>query len=206
VTESRWPDPTVASHSFDGRWWCDGQIWMSAYSPDRRWWWSGSSWLPAFSTDKRQRWDGRQWRRVGIRDWPRWVHVVGIAWLACLGVAVPVALVMHHANAHIDHGQAVILIGLAGLSAIATVVTGWALGYRKRWPQLALFTLAGAVVLLGWYGVAMIATTPASDTTGDNASGAGLAILAVPTLALTGLLLGLGAAPAAAVRRLRTKS
>jgi hypothetical protein len=196
----------VATHSYNGLWWWDGQVWMSAYSPDGLWWWSGSSWLAAYSADRRLRWDGRQWRRARFRDWPKWIHVVGAAWLGCLGIAVPVALVMHHANAHIDHGQAVILIDLAGFSAAATVATGWLLGYRKRWPQVAVFTVAGAVVLLGWYGVAMSAPTPMSDTTGDNAAGAGLAILAMPTLAATGLLLGLGAAAAAAVRRLRTKS
>ena len=189
VIVSQGQDPTEAIHSYDGRWWWDGRVWMPAYSSDGLCWWSGSSWLAAYSADRRFRWDGRRWRRARFRDWPRWIHVMGLAWLCCLGVAVPVALAMHHANAHIDHGQAVILISLGGFSAATTLATGWVLGYRKRWLQVAVFTAAGAVVLLGWYGVAMTATTPMSDTTGDNAVGAGLAILAVPTVAATGLLL-----------------
>lgn len=130
---------------------------------------------------------------------------MGVAWLCCLGVAVPIALVMHHTDKSIDHRQAVILIGLVGFSATTTLATGWVLGYRKFWRQLAAFVVAGAVVLLAWYVVAMIATTPASDTTGDNAAGAGVAILAVPSVAATALLLGLGAAPAVTLRRLRKK-
>jgi hypothetical protein len=75
-----------------------------------------------------------------------------------------------------------------------TLIVGYVVGRKRLWRQLAIGTGAGTGTLLLWYSVAMIVFSNPKDTNADNAAGAGIVILAIPSLLVVASLLYLGAA------------
>ena len=61
------------------------------------------------------------------------------------------------------------------------------------WAHLGIAVGVGTGAELFAYVVAMLATASPSDSTTDNAAGAGVAILTVPTAVVLGVLLAVGA-------------
>ncbi|MGZ4473668.1 MAG: hypothetical protein ACXVXM_17025 [Nocardioidaceae bacterium] len=72
---------------------------------------------------------------------------------------------------------------------MSTVGCGLALALLRRWTWILVAAPVGTGVLLTWYVVAMLASP---DPNADIEAGAGLVIIAVPTLALVSLLLMVG--------------
>ena len=84
------------------------------------------------------------------------------------------------------------MLGSAAIGLAFTVVVGFVLGRRRMWQHIGIATGLGTGALLFWYIVAMVAFTPTSDTNSDNAAGAGLVLLFIPTLVAVSAVLYLG--------------
>ena len=118
---------------------------------------------------------------------------VGGCWMMGLGLWVPASGV---SITFWRHDSAVLIVALAasgGIGALSTVVVGYLLGVRRLWRHLLVSLGAGTIAMLCWYVVAMVAFAPSNDTSSDNAAGAGVVILGIPTLLLIGIFLALGA-------------
>ncbi|MCW2938557.1 MAG: hypothetical protein JWN00_1542 [Actinomycetia bacterium] len=149
------------------------------------------------------RWDGRRWvsARSSPSLWARllvpmpvWLRVLALVWLVVLGVWVPVAVGMARPTPQpaLSTSGLVTVEALAGLGVAFTVGWGALLGRRRAWLQLVASVALGAGLLLFWYVYAMIVLAGPADATADNAAGAGVAILAVPSAVVIALLLMLG--------------
>jgi hypothetical protein len=91
---------------------------------------------------------------------------------------------------------------LGSLAVLASMCWGLVLALLRRWDWILVSAVAGTAVLIGWYGMAMIA---GGDPHADDEAGAGAAIFSVPTFLLVGLLLAAGGGLGSAYRRLRTR-
>ncbi len=184
----------------------------SGHSPDGRSWWDGSQWLPAWSSDGRYWFDGVLWtlrpvpRRGGPVTWPRRVVVPLALWLATLSAA-PVAALF--ATADLAPGQVLahhVLVRfgvIAGICLATTPIMGFQLGREGRWLQTAWVAALGTGTLVLWYGTLM--TSDQSDPSADNAAGAGVAIMGLPTFAALLALLATGGGAAKGIERLRAR-
>jgi hypothetical protein len=123
-----------------------------------------------------------------------WLRVGAAAWLLVLVAWEPAtAATAWHSHGGFGGAAEAVLIGTGSVSLVATVPWGGVLAWAGRWRQLGMSVAAGSVVLLAGYGAIMIAAASATDTTVDNAAGAGAVIAAVPTVLAVATLLLLGA-------------
>lgn len=189
---------TAPHHSPDRVWWWDGAQWTLAWSSDGAWWFNGSQWVPAAQTP-----------RSRFMTRPEWLvaAVWGVLWV--LGVAWAIWAVQAAADA--EKVTMPIPMLITGLTLLALVLvgipttSGW-LAARRRWTQVLVFAAAVTCLLLAWYVAAMLVVpVPAGQPdTQDDAAGAGLVYLAIPTAAavlfLTGIGTGLGAVAGRLVR------
>jgi hypothetical protein len=163
------------------------------------------SWFPVVSHDSAWGFDGRSRVRTQPLSWPRWLLAGGAAWLLVLAAAeTATAITALQANGVLDRSSAAVLLGAGCLAVLATVLWGGVLGRAGRWRQLGMSAVAASATVLVGYAVIMIAAAPATDSSVDNETGAGFAILAVPTFLVVATLLALGALAArlpALVRR-----
>jgi len=139
--------------------------------------------------------------RAERRKPPRWLLLTGIAWIFCLSawMVVGIALV---AAAPADGGAVVraqvrsdleVMAGLAVFAVVATVVWGAMVGRRHEYRWLWLAGAVGTGVLMLGYVLAMLAAPMNGTADNDNAAGAGVAILILPTAAAVLSLLWFGA-------------
>jgi hypothetical protein len=155
-------------HSFDGRWWWDGDAWRSAFSPDGKYWWDGTVWRL------------RTERKPFV--WPRWLLGAEAAWLAALFAAPLFLLVLlaNHRDGHLPRSRRELAIGLAVVGVAATLWLGYTLGRRSLWVHLPVAAILGTATFGMLYVAAMVGLSDPNDTTVDNAAGAGLVIFGVP--------------------------
>lgn len=128
----------------------------------------------------------------------------GLAWLFLLVAWAPVLYIFAVSGSTATTG---LYIGLAlgALAVIATISFGWHLGAdRRRIVDVLLAGLIGTVALLSTY-VALMLSQPDTPES-DNAAGAGVAILGVPTLSLVVVLLGAGMMTHRLIARYRTRA
>lgn len=122
---------------------------------------------------------------------------VRISWVAVLSAPWCLALVVGSAASwsHLPAWLAPAVVAGVAAEILATVAVGWWAGRRKLWRAVPPLGLIGTGALAAWYVAAQLATSPpfATGDTGDLAAGAGLALLAVPTLVVVLLLLYAGA-------------
>ncbi len=177
-----------------------------SHSADGAWWWSGDGWLPAWSLDRRLWFDGRSWRPTGpdAVGRPTGVEIgiaVGIFATWVLSVAWSVAA-LPPTVAAADLSSALDLAGLGLLAAWfgGTVVSGLLLGFRGRWAYVGFLVAYVWTLVLAWYVSAMLMTPADSGSDNDTAAGAGLVILAVPTLLAVVVLTTTGAGLGALAR------
>jgi hypothetical protein len=99
-------------------------------------------------------------------------------------------------------GETLVRVGaaLGGVAVVATLVLAGRLGFQRMWRQTIIVVLGGTFVLLFWY-VAVTLAAPDPTNQNDHAVGVGMIILALPTAALVGLPVGLGALGGRAVAR-----
>jgi len=88
----------------------------------------------------------------------------------------------------------IVVVGLLLLALFATVGFGGWLASQRRWPPFVLAAGLGTLALLAGYLGASVAVA-SSNPGGDAMAGVGVVLLAVPTLVLVVVLLGVGAAP-----------
>jgi hypothetical protein len=129
----------------------------------------------------------------------------GIAiWIGCLASWLPAAAIAVRSG---DRGRdliEVILVAL-GVGVIATLVIGWTLGRRSMWRHLRMLVWIGTVAVIWSYVIAMIGFNSDSDTTSDNAAGAGVAIFGVPiAVTIAALLFGAAGLSCLTLRRPRS--
>lgn len=191
---SAMPPPPESVISSDGQWWWDGMQWLAAYTPDRKW-----------------RFDGRQWRPANSRRRPpRWLVATGVVWLCGVASWLIAGTIFLAASSPDEPGRGAAIVSvsviasLAAVAVLATLAWGYLVGRRRAtvwlWPAAA----AGTAVELFSYATAMLAVPQSpGDANNDNAAGAGLAILAVPTALLILALLWLGAGIGALSRVVR---
>jgi hypothetical protein len=102
----------------------------------------------------------------------------------------------------VEHSAVVVTTVLGAIGAAATVCFGLWLALRRAWKALPLAALAGALVLMTWYGVAFLVLQPDDGIT-DNAAGAGSVMISVPAFVVVAVLLVIGASPIALGRGIR---
>jgi hypothetical protein len=144
-----------------------------------------------FSPDGRWIWDGGRWNPVSILPrWtlPRWGWMLGGLWLILIGAWFPVLNEAITAKPPSRALPATALL-LGTLAVLASMCWGLVLPLLRRWDWILVSAVSGTAVLLGWYGMAMMA---GGDLHADNEAGAGIAIFSVPTFVLVGLLLAFG--------------
>jgi hypothetical protein len=127
---------------------------------------------------------------------PRWVVVSGLVWLSGLASWLLAGTVFLAVSSPGDPGRvAIVVIAiLAAVAVLATLAWGCLVGRRRATVWLSPAVAAGTAVQLFTYVTAMLAAPQGpGDANNDNAGGAGLAILAVPTAMLILALLWLGA-------------
>jgi hypothetical protein len=120
----------------------------------------------------------------------RWLAVALISWLILLGAWAPVSLVLAHTD-RLTTSRRPLGVLLACVSVLSTIGFGLVLAKRRRWAEVMIAAVLGTSVLAAWYVVAMLAN-PQPDGTEDIAAGAGLVILAVPTLLVVLAMLVIG--------------
>ena len=170
----------------------------SVHSPDGRWWWSGDAWYPAVSLDGRWRFDGSQWvrRRAFTLEWPAWLIICLAVWLIALAAWLPVTvaiLIAMDPARRGGHSDDIAIVTSIVVAVALCLAWGFMLGWVRYWTQVLLSTALGSVAVLVSYVGAMIAAASPTDTTVDNAAGAGVVIIAVPTFAVLAVLLAVGA-------------
>lgn len=178
---------TGLQHSSDRVWWWDGTQWQSAWSADGSHWFDGTKWVPAGQVPRR--------RTLTRAEW-----LVAAAWMALwvMGVAWAIWAVQAAGDAEaVTMPTPMLITGLALLALVVVVIpttSAW-LAARRRWTQVLLFAGAVTCLLLAWYVAAMLAVpVPVGQPDiQDDAAGAGLVFLAIPTAAAVLVLTGIGA-------------
>lgn len=165
----------------------DASGWRLASGPLR---WSGERWVPAAVFDDRAVVE-RPVPKRRTED-PKWLRPLFGSWFAGLGIWVPATGVAHSLAPRNSLTTGAALLGSAAIGLVFTVVVGFVLGRRRMWQHIGIATGLGTGALLFWYIVAMIVFTPASDASSDNAAGAGLVLLFIPTLVAISAVLYLG--------------
>jgi hypothetical protein len=162
-------------------------------SADGRWIWDGRRWAPTF---------GFVVPSSPPRRLPRWLLATGPVWLVSLSawVFVASALLLPKAStgtrmtARGVQGDLEIVLGLACFAVAATIAWGALLGRRRAFHWLWIAAAVGTFTLMFGYVVAMLASPQQNvGADNDNAAGAGVAILTIPTAAAVLALLWLGA-------------
>jgi peptidoglycan/LPS O-acetylase OafA/YrhL len=166
----------------------------TGHSEDQAWWWDGRGWLPAFSADRKWWFDGRAWIRLSPPHrlaWPRWLIISEGIW--GLSLLLPPGLLMYIgvSDQQIGKEAGTSLITVTVVAVLATFALGFSLGRARFWRHVPVAALCGTAVLAVVYVIAMLATAQPDDTMVDNAVGAGLSVLGIPTFVL--LLAALGA-------------
>lgn len=180
-------------HSADGQWWWDGAQWVPAWTPDGQWWFDGSRWRRARNFPRRRRLD-RGERVVAL------VWVVG--WVVAVAWAFWAVTPNDVENAPMPLPMFISGIGLLfGLVVGLLVTAGW-LAARRRWPGVLVLVLGVTGAVLAWYVAAMLAVPvpPGQPDIQDDAAGAGLVLIAVPTFGIAAALTGIGAGVGVLVR------
>lgn len=161
--------------------------WPAPTANDGPWRWNGFAWVSASPLPARPR------LRDRIRDlgWPRWLLTCSAVWTAALVAWLPAAgATARHHSENEPLVRALVICG--AVATICTLLLGGVLGWTRRWRHGVALTVAGTAVLLVSYGLAMVAFADSNDTTADNAAGAGVVILTVPTMAIVAALLAVG--------------
>lgn len=148
---------------------------------------------------------------TGLRTLPGWLRVARLIWLAVLSAPFIAAFVaVLHANrpftAHQTHVILVVEGFLGAAVALSTVVMGVLLQRQRVWQGLTKAAVIGSGWLLLNYGMLYVLVAmhvDPNDASADNAAGAGIAILTVPTFVVIGALLALGAGLSWAWARMR---
>lgn len=177
-----------------------------AFSPDGRWWWDGRQWLPAYTPDLLWHFDGYRWVPVPQRARPpRWLLRSGLLWLAALAAWLLYGAGVLAADGGSTPGRVAFdaLVGLAGVAVLATCAWGFLVGRRRATRWLWQAAAVGTGVQMGCYGVAMLAAPSPDGSEQDNAAGAGMAILTIPTALILLALLWFGAGFGVLSRRIR---
>lgn len=166
------------------------------FSLDGSWWWDGWQWLPAFTPDRLWRFTGEQWVPVGGRGKPpKWLVVTGLGWLVAFTGPLLYATVFIAINGPADPSTLAVyvLVGLAAIAVLATGAWGFLVGRRRALRWLWRAAAIGTAAQIFCYVLAMLAAPSSDGSAQDDAAGAGLAILTVPTALVTLTLLWLGA-------------
>lgn len=169
------------------------------HSADKAWWWDGTQWVPAWTSDGRYWFDGRYWRHLR-RRLTRAEWFVFAAWIGLWVLAVAWAIWAVQAAGDAENVTMPTPMLITGLTLLALVVvgipttSGW-LAARRRWTRVLVFAAAVTCLLLAWYVAAMLVVpVPVGQPDiQDDAAGAGLVYLALPTAAAVLVLTGIGA-------------
>jgi hypothetical protein len=131
--------------------------------------------------------------------------VLAGAWIALLS-SIPAYLLVTALvigpHGHFGPSTALVACVLTALAFAVGVGLGAWLGRLQRWPALLIAGVFGTAVLLSWH-LLLFAVLQPDDPQADNAAGAGVVLLAVPTFLTLALPLGLGAGPGYLLTRLR---
>lgn len=183
-------NPAQRQHSPDGLYWWTGNQWVAAWSHDRSHWFDGTRWLPRAHQPPVP--------LLRRSDW-----ILGGLWCSVAAVATGFAMLAAAESVDASTEPNSTLWTLAALAAVLVVlmpVAGYATGRApRRLPRMCL--AAGAMwgsIMLGYVLSMLTATGPAND----DAAGAGVVILAIPTACVVAVLMGLGALARLAVERL----
>jgi hypothetical protein len=139
-----------------------------------------------------------QWvrRRAFTLEWPTWLIICLAAWLIALAAWLPVTVAILKAMDPAQrggHADDVAIVTSIMVAVVLCLVWGFTLGWVRYWTHVLLSTALGTVALMLSYVGAMIAAASPTDTTVDNATGAGVVIIAVPTFVVLAVLLAVGA-------------
>jgi hypothetical protein len=128
------------------------------------------------------------------------VWIAGVVWAV---MAVPPAQVTDTPSAPI----LVTGVALLALTVIGIVATSAWLTARSRWSLVLVFAIVITVALLGWYVAAMLAVPIPQDQPDvqDDAAGAGVVLLALPTAGVVILLTAIGFGIGSLSSRLRRR-
>jgi hypothetical protein len=162
------------------------------HSPDGRWWWNGITWLPAFSVDGTRWWNGVVWvpikpRRNRLHDFPPWLIWLSGVWVFVLVAWVPIVFIVagHHNS---RRTVAIVAVVAGGLAALATMILGGSLGYRREWASLWWLILVGTattgVIIFFVFESSIPANAPDDPGVGLGAMVATVALVPVITLFL----------------------
>jgi hypothetical protein len=171
-------------HSPDGRWWFNGSTWHPALSEDGHWFWTGDNWVAT---------TGQRRRPIPLSLW-----LCGIAWLVLLGGWVSFLTIAAGGSSDLPSWAETPALILIGAAVVATLAWGLVLGRRNAWLLIVLSIPSGAAVLMFWYVFAMAGS---DDPGADNAAAIGLFLIAIPALLVVALLLSVGGACGALLRR-----
>ncbi|MFE0458741.1 hypothetical protein ACFW1A_05695 [Kitasatospora sp. NPDC058965] len=114
-----------------------------------------------------------------------------VAWLPAMYALVPAN------GSTLGNAELIKLAWVAGAGLAGTILWGGLLGFRRAWSVAALSAPASTALLMCCYVLVML-LGPSSGGGGasadnDNAAGAGVVFLGVPTLLLMAVLLAVGA-------------
>ncbi|HEX3929963.1 MAG TPA: hypothetical protein VHW64_04625 [Nocardioides sp.] len=177
-------------HSGDGNWWWTGSQWLPARSQDGQWWFNGSSWIRANRAHTLPKPTALEWR-LGIAWAVLWA--LALVWWGMLDASRP------------EQGEALssglLRSGLAlGVLVLAYLpASGYALARARRWPYVGALVLYISALLILLYVIAMLTAPTDGGTSNDTAASAGVVLLAIPTLLLVAVCVGLGAGASALV-------
>lgn len=166
------------------------------YSPDGAWWWDGAAWKPAVARRTPFRLTLAE-TMVAALYVPLWV--AGVVW--CV-VAVPAA---NSASPDIPAALVVTGIGIVATAAVGALVASLWLGARGRWVVALLLTAWVCAWFATLYVAAMLAVPvpEGQPDVQDDAAGAGVVLLFIPTAVVVAAITGLGTAVGAVYRRIR---
>jgi hypothetical protein len=185
-------------HSPDKVWWWSGTQWLPAWSPDGAWWFDGSTWRSALTGGRPASRPRRQLTQAEIVVAALWIAL----WVACTAWAVVTVPKAQAEGSTVSSATWVWGIALVSSVVLGTVVSAIWLAYRGRWWVIWLLAICVSGLFFAWYVAAMLAVPiPAGQTdTQDDAAGAGLVFLAIPTAVAVGFLVSVGTGVGAAIR------
>jgi hypothetical protein len=185
-------------HSPDKAWWWSGAQWMPAWSPDGAWWFDGSTWRSALTVGRPASRPRRQLTQAEMVVAALWfaLWLISTAWAA---VTVPRA---QAGGSTVSLGTWVLGTVLVGSVVLGTVVSAAWLAYRGRWWVVWLLVIYVSGLFFAWYVAAMLfVPVPAGQPDAqDDAVGAGLVFLALPTAVAVGFLVSVGTGVGTAIR------
>jgi hypothetical protein len=171
-------------HSGDGNWWWTGSQWLPARSQDGQWWFNGSSWIRVNRTRTLPKPTALEWM-LGIAWAVLWA--LTLVWWGMLDASRP------EPGEPLSSGLLRSGLALGVLTLVCMPASGYVLARARRWPYVGALVLyiTGLVVVL--YVIAMVTAPTGGASSNDTAAGAGVALLAIPSLLLVAICVGLGA-------------